>query len=218
MAFKNLRGLDQLPSPEELTARMVGIGMVFAAKANRDAEIESTLVHASVAGMEQDDLRVLAVLTTWFGVHHTQVNADRLIRLVRGHGSERVRVYWSALATWLAKDRRFARLAKAVRGSRVDLLPTGTEFQIKRRGEDDRFAATRLRVPAGTLRDRSADVLLPEALVRRHPGYRKRVDCSRTGRGPVGRGPVGRGRGATRIMLVRDGVAGCAGFSSSARG
>ena len=41
----------------------------------------------------------------------------------------------------------------------VRLLPTGNEFQIKRRGEDPRFVATKLRVPSGSLCDRAADVL-----------------------------------------------------------
>jgi hypothetical protein len=54
-------------------------------------------------------------------------------------------------------------------------LSVGTQFQISRRGEDERFAGTVLRVPTGTLRDRSTDVLSPEALARLHPGYRDRV-------------------------------------------
>ena len=36
---------------------------------------------------------------------------------------------------------------------------SGTEFQIKRRGEDERFLGSKLRVPKGTLRDRLEDVL-----------------------------------------------------------
>ena len=54
-------------------------------------------------------------------------------------------------------------------------MPTGTEFQVKRRGEDERFTGSKLRVPKGTLRDRHEDVLPPEVLVRRHAGYRNRV-------------------------------------------
>jgi hypothetical protein len=154
---------------------MVGIGMNFAAKPQADADIESTLVHASAAGMVDGDLRVLSVLTTWLEVHHAHVNADRLVRLVRAHPAGRVRAYWAAIATWLKKDRRFARLAGAYKGPPVDLLPTGTEFQIKRRGADERFADSALRVPLGTLRDRPEDVLAPNALVRRHAGYRNRV-------------------------------------------
>ncbi len=103
------------------------------------------------------------------------VNADRLVRLVGAHPSRRVRAYWSAVGTWLRKDRRFARLVVAYAGPPVDLLPTGTDFQIKRRGEDERFVVSKLRVPKGTLRDRDEDVLSPEALTRRHAGYRNRV-------------------------------------------
>jgi hypothetical protein len=154
---------------------MVGIGMNFAAKAQLDADIESTLLHASAVGMDEGDLRVLAVLTTWIGVHHAHMNADRLVRFVGAHPSQRVRVYWAAIATWLKKDRRLARLADAYQGPPIELLPTGTAFQIKRRGEDERFVDSPLRAPLGTLRDRSDDVLRPEVLVRRHAGYRNRV-------------------------------------------
>ena len=175
MAFSRATSPDPAPAQGDLTARMVGIGMNFAAKAEADAEIESTLLHASVLGMDDGDLRVLAVLTTWLGVHHTHVNADRLVRVVGAHPSERVRAYWSAIATWLKKDRRLARLAGAHEGAPIELLPTGTEFQVKRRGEDERFTGSKLRVPKGTLRDRHEDVLPPEVLGRRPAGCRNRL-------------------------------------------
>lgn len=175
MAFRRTTSLGPTPAPDTLTARLVGIGMNFAAAAEADADIEGTLLYASALGMDDGDLRVLAVLTTWLGVHHAHVNADRLVRLVGAHPSERVHAYWAAIATWLEKDRRFARLATAYVGAPVDLLPTGTEFQIQRRGEDERFTESKLRVPKATLRDRNDDVLSPEALVRRHAGYRNRV-------------------------------------------
>jgi hypothetical protein len=175
MAFSRATSPEPTPDPDELTARMVGIGMTFAAKADVDADIESTILHASVLGMDDGDLRVLAVLTTWLGVHHARVNADRLVRLVGAQPSERVRAYWTAVARWLKKDRRLARLAGAYEGAPLELLPTGTAFQIKRRGEDERFAGSTLRVPKGTLRDRPEDVLSPQVVVRRHAGYRNRV-------------------------------------------
>lgn len=175
MAFRRSKSPEPMPPPDALTARMVGIGMSFAAPAEADADIESTLVHASVLGMDDGDLRVLAVLTTWLGVHHAHVNADRLVRLVAAYSSERVRAYWAAVAGWLDKDRRLARLADGHVGAPIDLLPTGTAFQLQRRGEDERFAGSKLRVPRGTLRDRQDDVLSPEVLVQRHAGYRNRV-------------------------------------------
>ena len=163
---------------------MVGIGMSFAAKPARDADLESTLVYASQLGMD-GDLRVLSVLTTWLGVHHAYVNADRLVRFVRDETSERVRAYWSAIALWLAKDRRLGRLRTSFRGPRVDLLPVGTDFQVRRRGEDPRFLDSKLRVPSGTLRDRAEDVLPPETLARRHAGYRNRLLIGPTWRADV---------------------------------
>jgi hypothetical protein len=120
-------------------------------------------------------LRVLSVLTTWLGVHHAHVNVDRLVRLVSEHLSERVRAYWAAIASWVHKDRRFARLLALYDGPPVEVLPTGTAFQIQRRGEDPRFVGSKLRAPSGTLRDRAADILAPDVLVRRHAGYRNRV-------------------------------------------
>lgn len=164
---------------------MVGIGMNFAAEPERDADLESTLVHASQLGMDDGDLRVLSVLTTWLGVHSAHVNADRLVRLATTETSERVRAYWAAIASWLAKDRRFARLTTAYDGPRVDLLPVGTDFQLKRRGEDPRLVGSKLKAPAGTLRDRADDVLNPEALARRHSGYRNRLLMGPTWRADV---------------------------------
>ena len=149
--------------------------MNLAAEANWSALIEETLVYASELGMVEHDFRVLSILTTWVGIHHGHMNADRLVRCVSEHGSPRVRAYWSAIAGWLKKGRRFARLGKLYEGSQVDLLPVETEFQIARRGEDERFTGSAVRVPAGTLRDRETDVRSPEVLVRRHTGYQNRV-------------------------------------------
>jgi hypothetical protein len=175
MGYNRPPVLGERPEDAALTGDMVGIGMNFAAEANPDAPIEETLVHASALGMDEQDLRVLAMLTTWLGVHHGHVNADRLVRCVSEHPSERVHAYWVAIAGWLGEDRRFARLLKFYEGPPLDLLPVGTSFQIARRGEDQRFAGSSLRVPDGTLRDRAADVLSPVALASRHAGYRNRV-------------------------------------------
>jgi hypothetical protein len=160
---------------DELTAAMVGIGMNFASRANPGANIEDTLLFASFEGMEKDDLRVLAILVTWFGVHAPWVNADRLTKIVAETPAPRVRALWSALARWQSKDRRFARLTKVYAGPRLELLATGTDFQIKRHGEDERFAGGPLKVPANVLRDRPADILSPAELAKRHHAYRLRI-------------------------------------------
>jgi hypothetical protein len=162
-------------SPDALTAAMAGIGMNFAAAPAPDPNIEDTLLFASIEAMESHDLRVLAVLVTWFGVHAPWVNADRLTRIVAARDSTRIRALWSALARWQGRDRRFARLAKLHASDRIDLLAVGTDFQLRRHGEDPRFAGGPLRVPANLLRDRAADVEPPTDLSRRHPTYRWRV-------------------------------------------
>ena len=185
MAFKRGATLIEGMDDAALTRDMAGIGMNFAAGPNRSAPIEETLVRASAVGMDDLDLRVLSVLTTWLRVHHGYVNADRLVRTVSCEPSARVNAYWAAIARWLSKDRRFARLLPQEGASAVDLLPVGTAFQISRHGEDTRFAATALRVPAGTLRDRASDVLSPEALVRANAAYRNRVLMGPTWRADV---------------------------------
>jgi hypothetical protein len=72
-------------------------------------------------------------------------------------------------------DRRFARLARIYTAGRIDLLLTGTDFQVQRHGEDPRFEGSPLGVPADVLRDRAADVEQPAELSRRHHAYGCRV-------------------------------------------
>ena len=163
------------PEGAALTSDMVGIGMNFAAKGTDQPNIEDTLYFASVEGMEKHDLRVLSILVTWFGVHAAWVNADRMTKLIDTNTSPRVRALWAALAAWYGQDRRFARIARLYTGPRQNVTETGTEFQIKRFGEDPRFQGRAIRVAANVLRDRVADVLSPADLARRHRSYRWRV-------------------------------------------
>lgn len=165
---------------DALTSAMAGIGMNFAAKADHDANIEDALYFASIEGMENDDLRTLAVLVDWLEEHSRWVNADRLYRLISNHDSDRVRAFWSAVAQWQEKDRRFARMGNLYKRPRIDLLKTGTDFLVDRHGEDDRFRDGPLRAPANVLRNRPADVLSPEELAKRHRAY-----CFRVMMGPT---------------------------------
>ncbi len=175
MPFSRKVEAEAMPLGPELTADMVGIGMLFAAEASDEPNIEDTIRAASIEGLEDDDLRVLAVLTTWIEVHHPRVNADRLLRSLKRNNSPRVLAYWASIGAWLGKDRRLARLTALYDGPRIDILRTGTTFQLKRRGEDTRFRGTSMRVPAGILRDRRSDVASPIELARRHRTYRCRV-------------------------------------------
>lgn len=175
------------PGPEDaaLTRDLAGIEMRFAVEPNWEARIEETLMHGASLGMEGGDLRVLSVLTTWLGVHSARVRAGRLRACLGAQPSPRVRAYWAAAARWLWTDRRVGWFAELHEGGSCALLAVGNEFQIARRGEDERFAGSALRVPAGVLRARPSDVLSPESLVRRHAGYRNRVQMGANWRADV---------------------------------
>jgi hypothetical protein len=161
---------------EALDRAMAGIGMNFAVTPEPCPAIEDVLFFASQLGMEQNDFRVLNVLCKWIDVHASRINADRLTRLVEACAQhERTRAFWAAVGQWQHRDTRFARLA-ALRPERkrMDLF-SGTDFQVQRRGEHPWFAGTCLRVPPGTLRDRSSDVATAEQLAQLNPVYRERV-------------------------------------------
>jgi hypothetical protein len=175
MVFSRKLAPEQVPGHDALTSAMAGIGMGFATSAALEPNIEDTIFFASAEAMDASDLRVIAMLMGWFGVHHAWVNADRLTKLVSTRASERASALWSALASWQGSDRRYARLAGRYRGPRLDLLAAGTEFQIRRHGEDPRFEGSCLRVPANLLRDRAGDIAPPEQLARQHRTYRYRV-------------------------------------------
>jgi hypothetical protein len=154
MAYKRTSTVAVATENVTLAARLVGLGFGVAGEGRADADIERTLVEVSRVGMLEDDLRLLSLLTTWLGVHHARVHADRLIRFVSVEPEDRVRAYWAAVGGWLVADRRLHRLAGLAPVERVDLLRVGTAFQLQRRGED---------------------VLTPSELLQRHAGYRNRV-------------------------------------------
>ncbi|HET7506235.1 MAG TPA: hypothetical protein VFK02_34685 [Kofleriaceae bacterium] len=175
MVFSRALNPKHTPDHEALTSAMASIGMGFAAAARTDANIEDTLLFASTEAMDRNDMRVTAMVVSWFGVHHEWVHSDRLTKLVSTHGSERVRALWSALARWQVRDRRYRRLALCYRGPRLDVLSAGTDFQVRRHGEDARFEGSELRVPANLLRDREVDVATPAQLAKQHRTYHFRV-------------------------------------------
>jgi hypothetical protein len=187
MAFRRTSALMGQPSADVLTHDMVGSGMNFAARPAQDPNIEDTLLFASADAIEKPDLRTLAVLVTWFGVHSCWLSVDRLTHLVSEQSSERVRALWSSLARWQEKDSRFVCLSKLYTGPHQDLLHLGTEFQIKRHGVDPRFRGGVLRVAANVLRDRVADVLSPADLAKRHRAYHFRIMIGPSYRADMGR-------------------------------
>ena len=175
MGFRRVVEPRTLPEGAALSAAMAGVGLAVAAAPDYAAPIEDTLFAVSNEGMERDQLRELALLTTWWSMHAPFVNADRLFELVKRSGTARVRAYWAALARARKSDPRFLRFAPLAPDEEVHLLRVGSLFQLSRRGEDPRFSGGVLRVPEGVLRARDADVLSPERLARNHRTYRARV-------------------------------------------
>ena len=162
-------------SKDALTKDMVGIGFLFAEHGSKNPNIENTLIAASLEGVDGEDYRTLSLLVDWLEIHSERINTDRLTHLVLTLNSERTRCFWTAIAQWLKKDRRFKKIEMAFRGPRLDLLSTGSEFLVKRSGEDQRFSGTSIRVPQKTLRHRPKDILSPHQLARCHSIYRSRL-------------------------------------------
>ena len=122
------------------------------------------------------DFRLLSLLVDWLEVHSPQIMADRLFQLVSGKKDSRVKAFWAAFGKWKKTDPRLKRFIKLYRGARVDLLFSGTDFHIKRAGEDPRFAKSPLRVPRGAgLRHRPSDIMTAEELSRTHLAYHYRL-------------------------------------------
>lgn len=175
MAYRRPKGCVQRPSDVVLSRRLAGIGFGLATRADRTADLEVTLVHASELGMDAGDLRVLSLLTTWLGTHSRAICVDRLRRLLLEHPSTRVRTYWAAIADSESSKGRLEPLANLNEGQAQDLLESGAAFLLRRHGQDPRFNSAVLRVPKGTLRERASDVATPEELAPRHRGYALRI-------------------------------------------
>jgi hypothetical protein len=175
MSFRRAVAPHTTLTGKALTRAMAGIGMNFATTPAADPNIEDTILHGSIEGLEHEDLRTLSVLTSWLAVHARWVNADRLFRLATQLDAQRTRAFWSGVGGWLQSDRRFARFRALHQGPAVELAHVGNAYRIERRGEDPRFRGGPLRVPAGALRDRPQDVTPPHLLAQRHRAYRFRV-------------------------------------------
>lgn len=177
MAFRRGAGPEPTRGPVDLGQDLAGIGMRFVTAPNWQADIERTLVLASVEGMERSSLRVLSVLVTWLTVHWRSVIPGRIQRAVEERNLVRTQVFWASIGRGLLRlDHRFSPLARmAVPAERLDLSGDRTEFHVRRHGEDDLFAGSALCVPANVLRRRSADVLSPEELGRYHRAYAWRL-------------------------------------------
>jgi hypothetical protein len=175
MTYKRIVVPDNFSTGAKLNRELIGIGMSFAGERQHNPNIEDTLIAASITAINDCDYRLLSVLTYWISIHSPWINVDRLYRILKTIKSEKILCYWSAIGIWLSSDRRFLKFKKLYEGKNIDLLEIGTDFQISRHGEDERFTGSKLRVPANLLRARTSDVLQPAQLSRVHDIYRYRI-------------------------------------------
>ncbi len=161
----------------ELNSALISIGIRIAGqKSLTDFNIEDVLISASIEGICQEDYRVLGLMVDWIEIHGKLINVDRLAKIVSILNDEKVRRFWKAISQWQSKDIRFKKIGKVskIRGS-ADLLDVGTDFLIRKNGEDERFKGSALRVPNLTLRHRLDDIHSPQTLSQINLFYRFRL-------------------------------------------
>jgi hypothetical protein len=173
MGFKRILFPKTYAKKDALTSDLVSIGFQLQWRPGAPANIEDTLIAASIEGVA-GDYRILAILVDWLDQHLFNVNADRLTKLVIQQNNLRLKAFWCAIAEWKKDDNRFKKISKLTR-RRIDLLEFGTDFIVDKKGEDPRFENTVLRVPNETLRKRERDVLSPPLVAKIHPAYRARL-------------------------------------------
>lgn len=176
MSFNRQLYPSSFPLRDELTQKMIGLGIRLAGEPFYNANIEDVLLGASLEGLQQD-IRVLSLLVDWIDIHYQHINADRLIQLIKRNIRSQpplFRLFWVAMAQRLP-DVRFLKLKKLAPKTRTDFTGKHTDFFIDRNGEDPRFQKTCLRVPNKFLRHRYEDILSPSELARIHIAYRFRV-------------------------------------------
>ena len=174
MSYKRQINPLKIKSGLELTADLIGIGFMLSGKSAPNPNIEDSLLSAAKEGMA-GDFRTLSLLVNWLEIHLPYVNADRMNRILQQENEERLKAFWIAIAQRFKTDRRFASLARKMRGRQIDLIESKSSYLLQTKGCDPRFEKTCLRVPAGLLRHRPKDILSPNELAKHHIGYRYRI-------------------------------------------
>jgi hypothetical protein len=173
---------------DALAEAMRGVGFRLGPPSSRvPADLELTLVSAAAQALPRD-YRVLGVVVAWLEVHGPRVNVPRLLRFADELCEERLeRAWWAAVGAWMGRsDARWRTLTRLHEGDPLDLDDAEiTTMQIRRGGEDERFAGSALRVYAKLLRSRVDDVDPPALLASRHPLYMRRLQLGANYRADV---------------------------------
>jgi hypothetical protein len=161
-----------------LHASMRTLGMRLGASAvGGSLDIEKTLVSVELDALPRD-FRALGVVLAWLEVHEPRVNVPRLLRFADELCEAPIaRAWWAAIGSWLCgTDARWKTLTRLYEGPALALEDAEiTALQIRRVGEDARFAGSSLRVHAKLLRSRASDVEAPAQLARHHAWYLRRL-------------------------------------------
>lgn len=161
---------------EDLTRSMVGIGMLFGAKPEKNPNIEDTIISASYQGIVSEDFRILSMLTKWLEQHFFIINASRLIKLIKEHEDNDIFLrYWISVSQWQAADNRFRSLRDLGKNKKKKEITKGSLFLSKKNGEDTRFKGTCLVVPKKMLDREDWLVLSPEKMTNYHLDYKWRL-------------------------------------------
>lgn len=194
------QNLSSLPSRAEyetddnLTEDMFRIGFHIVGsepfKGRPLPNIEKTLIAASIEGAVGRDFRVLAVLTTWLGMHHKHVNfrclQDLLKPLFAEIPNDDLSLYWSAIGFWIGqKDRRFAAFKKCYSGPRREFGNRNSQVIIDEHGQDPRFAESPLKIVVGGIRHRLRDVMPAVDIAYMHPIFANRIRMGPTYRADI---------------------------------
>jgi len=164
---------------DELTSALISIGVRLSGqKSKRPVNIEDVLLSGSIEGVLQEDYRVLGLLVDWVEVHGRMINVDRLISIVEAYNNIKIKYFWKAVGESQKVDPRWKKTKNFKVEGRVDLLESGTDFLVKKNGEDERFKNTSLRVPKLTLRHRLEDIQTPVTLAKMNSFYRARLMIS----------------------------------------
>lgn len=172
MGFKRIDSIENYPTGDELTRKLIGIGFKLGGRAEYNSNIEDCLIAACIEGVT-GDYRTLSLLTDWIFIHFRYINVDRLFRALKTISDDRVKCYFSAIGFHFRKEYSYKKLTSVYSGKKI--LLGDDSFLLKRNGEDERFKGSKLIVPAKLLRSRSSDISTSEELAKIHKDYFYRV-------------------------------------------
>jgi len=187
MSFKREIVPLKFSSGHDLENDLFSIGCnISCERPSIDANIEDTLLAASIEGINQNDGRVMALLIDWIDAHYERINVARLTDVLFKLTNNEMRfvaIFWTAIAQRLKSDPRFQKLSTLYQGQRVEFIDRNqsekdyksTDFLISKNGEDLRFQNTCLRLPNKIYASRPSQIHSAELLAKRHMGYRFRV-------------------------------------------